>query len=177
MRRLIDDIWKQRDLPAAILLGGIGLAALWVLSLPVCGWVQDAYLHRFHLRSHSFAGWAAQQLTPAMYNLENTYWFSPRPISADQRQAIAKQHAERVPGVRPVDPAEIDSDADVGDVHTDMVNHFPTRTMTFAQARAYLSRHRTGSFYFRSRYRDRELETTVHISPLDEHRSAVIHGK
>ncbi|MEL7497494.1 MAG: hypothetical protein AAFN77_07780 [Planctomycetota bacterium] len=172
MKTLIQDIWNQRDLPSALLLVAILLAALWCVALPISQTVQHAYLNRFHLKTEGYFAWAAQQLSPAMYNLENTYVFSEVPLTQDQRNEVERRYFDRREG-RQDSPGALEFQAD-SKVMVDMINHFPTRTMTFAHSRGFLTKHRSGTFYFRSRYRDLELESIFQIKPISDSVSNVV---
>ena len=173
MKAFLNEIWRTRDWTSLGLLSGIAIAALWVSLLPVSHWVQDRYFDRFQLQTTNYPAWAAQQLTPAMYNLENTYWFSPEVLSPEQRQEISRDYFV---GLRGREDTSIPPEVPAR-VHLDMINHFPTRTMTFVQSRAYLKQQREGYFYFRTRYRGRQQDSVYQIRPVSEHQSEVIRVK
>ena len=158
MRQFIKQIWKSKDIPSFILLLAIALPALWLIALPLSSKVQETYLRRFHLANSSFGVWAMQQTVPSMYNFENKYWFNGQPILKDELDQIANDES------RVIDPQEKAK----AKIKSNMVNHFPTRIATFADHRRMLKENPRGFFYFRSRYRGREIKTTFKIEPGTE---------
>lgn len=175
MRSFLQDIIASRDTPSLLFFVAIVLTSAWCLALPVSESVQNAYLKRFHLRSDSFVGWAGQQLTPAMYNLENKYLFSPQALNESERKHIENDFYRQLKN-RSVSSHEDEASqnsTDTGQVRLDMLNHFPTRTMTFVTSRNFLKQQREGYFYFRSRYRGSSLDSIYHIEPVTESQSRV----
>ncbi len=137
---------------------GLGLAALvaviaaWLAALPFSPAVQRATIDRFHLVTPSFAAWALQQPSPPMYNLENRYWFARRELK----------------------PAELVDNPAEG-IETGMLNHFPTRIITFFDSRIRLFLNENeGWLYVRSRYQDQQRVTVYHVHPRDEGRTLLM---
>ena len=118
--------------------------AIWLLLMPVVPAIASATLHRFHLRTHSFAVWAMQFPIPAMYNFANRY-----EVQADQ--ASLETHSGTPFQGR-------------------MVNHFPTRIFTFADGRYLHLRHGEDRWLtIESSYRGQTLRTRFYAKPVDEH--------
>lgn len=166
MKTFLQQIWQTRDWPSLLLLAMLATVVTWVGLLPINRFVQDSYLNRFHLRTAQYPAWAAQQLTPAMYNLENTYWYSPDPLSPKRRGELSQDYFGRLEGRGQQQPPD--------GVRMDMLNHFPTRTITFVQSRAFLKQHGGGHFYFQSRFRDRELISSFQIVPVSDTAAKVV---
>jgi hypothetical protein len=154
MLQLIKQIWITKDAASALLLAAIVGVALWIGALPVSSSVQDAYLKRFHLATPSFIGWSAQQIVPAMYNLENRYWFSRDRLTVKE---TFENTNHRAFSSRNFDGPE-----------TGMVNHFPTRKFTFGDARSILNNDPNGYFYLSSKYRGREIRSSFQMRPVSD---------
>lgn len=120
-----------------------------------------------------------------MYNLENTYWYSEHPLSDAQlasasaeffvRQISRDEETENRTGWVELDHIdEYSQDNSSRRVYLSMLNHFPTRTMTFVHSRAFLANEPRGHFYYRSRYRGVELNSCYQLMPLSENQLQVI---
>jgi len=126
---------------AFLLLLTLSSVAAWLLALPVSKVIQQATIDRFHLTTGSFAAWAAQQPIPPMYNLENRYWYSLRPL----------MHSELT-----TPPPE--------GVQSAMLNHFPARMITCASGRLLmLENQRECWFYLKSKYQQTERITAYRL--------------
>jgi len=137
----LSDSLRAGDWLGLALAGLLAGVALWLSALPFSRAVQQATIDRFHLVTPSFAAWAIQQPSPPMYNLENRYWFARRELAANELVG---------------DPAE--------GIETGMLNHFPVRMITFADARVRLFEdQRQGWLYVRSRYQNQERMTVYRI--------------
>lgn len=118
--------------------------AIWLLLMPVVPAIASATLHRFHLRTQSFAAWAMQFPIPAMYNFANRY-----KVEADQVSLISS------PETVPLDGR--------------MVNHFPARIFTFADGRYLHLRHGEDRWLtIESSYRGQGLRTHFHAEPAGD---------
>ena len=157
MLDLIKHICKSKDASSALMLTAIVGIAVWIVALPISSTVQETYLNRFHLATSSFVGWAVQQPVPAMYNLENRFWFRRTRLTEDEIDQLATGKPDCVGE---------DASEDSKPIQTDAINHFPTRTFTFAYSRNFLKRDPSGYFYLRSRYRDREIWSMFQAEPL-----------
>lgn len=173
MRRFFQDIIAKRDAASLTFVAAILLSSFWCLALPLSKSVQTAYLKRFHLRSESYVGWAGQQLTPAMYNLENQYLFSSQPLPESERRTIEHAFYRQLKNRKTRTTEQATASAETHPIRLDMLNHFPTRTMTFVTSRHFLKQQREGYFYFRSRYRDSALESVFHVEPVSDSQSKV----
>ncbi len=129
-------IRRRRDRPAAVLCA---LILAYALSSVVCALDPNTarfFMGRFHLRTQSFAAWALFQPGPWMYNFDNRYWASRRPLSR----------------------AELDDPPP--DVLMRQVNHQSARAFTFADNRPRLLRDAgLHYFYLESRYRSATVLT------------------
>ena len=116
--------------------------AVWLLLMPLVPAIASATLHRFHLRSESFALWAIQQPIPSMYNFANRF-----------------EVREFPPGL--VDPI-------LDDTEKRYINHFPLRVLTFANTRyRFLSEGEDRWVTVDSTYRGQTLETRIHAKAID----------
>lgn len=149
MLSFIKQIWTEKDYASGLLFGAIAGVCLWIIALPVSTQVQNAYFQRFHLATPNFVVWSAQQVVPAMYNLENRYWFDRTPLT-DQESFDS-----------PIRKAGHNFDG----FETGMVNHFPTRKFTFGDARSVLNQNPNGYLYLSSKYRGREIRSSYQMLP------------
>ncbi len=132
--------WGFITIVALVVVNGV-----WVLLLPWVPAIASATLHRFHLRSTSFWVWAAQFPVPSMYNFANRFEMTDVP-----------------PGF--IDPILISPLDDESNKR--YVNHFPTRWLTFANARyRFLRDGRDRWLTIDSTYRGQRLETRMHAKP------------
>lgn len=137
-------------------LGFIGIIALvigvaiWLLLMPLVPAIASVTLHRFHLRTDSFAGWAIQAPIPSMYNFANRFEVRDFP-----------------PGM--VDPIFFEG------AEKRYINHFPVRRLTFADARYYLLRQGQDRWLtVDSTYRGQTLESRFHARHIGEGRFELI---
>ena len=123
-----------KDVGSGILLGTIGIVAVWLVGMLVTTSVPRMALNRFHLQTESFFGWSVQQVIPAMYNFENQFEFQ----------------ADRTVPAKVVEFAKT----------TRQLNHFPIRIVTFFDSRYGLFHDGNGAqLQFTSRYRGQQLIT------------------
>src|SRR6056297_2166418 len=131
----------SRDPGFIAIIALVAVNAVWLLLMPWVPAIASATLYRFHLRTSSFAAWAIQFPIPAMYNFAN-------------RAAVS----EYPPGL--VDPI-------LSEAPSRCVNHFPTRVVTFGNARyQHLHQGRDRWFTLQSSYRGQTLETRLHLKPI-----------
>lgn len=164
----VQQLWQTRDWPSIGLLVALLVTVAWIALLPVSRHVQTCYLKRFQLQTSHFSGWAIQQLAPAMYNLENTYWFARQPLTSEQRKQLANDYFVNLKGRGKQAPAN--------QVQMDQLNHFPTRTMTFLQSRTFLKQNSGGYFYFQSKYRGQTLNSEFQVLPVNNHEAQIVRG-
>lgn len=146
-------IRTTKDYAASLMFVGITIVAGWLIALPLVGTVQRATIDRFHLTSPSFAIWAAQQPIPPMYNLENRYWYSTRPLS-------------EVDLIRPA----------ANDVRAETVNHFPARMITCASGRLLVNNpHDSSWLYLWSKYQGSEKLTAYRLEPIENSNAIRMH--
>lgn len=148
----VSHAWRIRDFHSLGLLATIAVIAGWLIAMPFSRSVQHATINRFHLTSGSFAQWAIQQPIPPMYNLENQYWYSPRPLTLE----------------------ELTNPPPSG-VKSGTVNHFPARMITCASGRLLmLENQRDCWFYLKSRYQQSERITTYRLESVPESNSLIL---
>ncbi len=137
------------DWPSAVLLFAIVATSIWIVLNPLSQTVREVSLQRFHLANRGFAQWAILQPVPTMYNFENRYWVSERPLS-------------EIELARPIENV-INQD-----FRTRQANHFPARLFTFGDSRKFYLENRGRHFlYLSSRYRGNELKTVFEAVPTE----------
>jgi len=167
MLSLLKQFWKSKDIPSLMLLTLIILAALWISVLPLSTTVQETFLRRFHLASASFPSWAIQQTIPSMYNFENKVWISTEPLMQHEIEQLDNDASRDIPKdiKQGTNPSLGRSLGQKGSIESVMVNHFPTRLVTFADQRSQFKQNPNGYLYLRSRYRGKEIKSTYKIEP------------
>lgn len=136
---------RSRDPLFVVIVFGICVVTIWLLLMPFYSAIARVTLKRFHLSSDSFAIWAAQAPIPSMYNFGNQYQI--RDLPEGLFTPVLDSRRPRY------------------------INHFPTRTLTFANGRfALLSPGQDRWLTFWSSYRGQRLETKVHAKPIGEGR-------
>jgi hypothetical protein len=132
---------RERDRLALAFALLIGVHGACVAAIGLSPDVAGFFMRRFHLRTQSFAAWAATAAMPWMYNFENRARVSDVPLSAQQLDA----------GVWLQE------------------NHQPARTFTFADGRArFLVRPGVHYFYLETRYREQVVRTAYALDvPVD----------
>lgn len=138
--------WHSRDWHGLLLLLVICTIAGWLIAMPFSQAIQMSTIHRFHLTSRSFFVWSLQQPIPPMYNLENQYWFSPRPLTPDERT--------RFP------PSEVE---------TNFINHFAARMAALSpKRREFQERGLESWFYLQSKYGRSQHVTNYKVTPYPD---------
>ena len=138
------------DFGFLLIVGLVALVTLWLLLTPFVPSVASSSLHRFHLRSDSFAWWSIQQPIPSMYNFANRYEVTEIP-----------------PGF--LDPIV----ADVTERR--YINHFPARVLTWASRRYHNLRDGKDRWAtIESSYRGQTLTTRVHAKAVGDGRYQLI---
>jgi hypothetical protein len=123
--------------------------AVWLLAMPWLPVIARCTMQRFHLQTESFAAWAIQQPIPPMYSFANTTEVrSLPPVSQETGSPI-----EAGPAV----------------LAGRMINHFPTREFTFANARVrYLQADASRWFVLRSKYRGQSIQSVYRLDRSDD---------
>lgn len=135
---------KQTDIGFKLIVALVAVVTVWLLLTPFIPSVASTSLHRFHLRSSSFAWWSLQQPIPTMYNFANRHQVSEIP-----------------PGF--IDP--ILDDLGVGPEKR-YINHFPVRVVTWASGRAlHLRDGKDRWVTVESSYRGLTLKSRFHAKP------------
>lgn len=121
-----------------ILVTSLFAVAIWLLAMPWVPAIAQCTMHRFHLRTGSFAAWAVQQPIPPMYSFANT-------------TEVCDQLPDHTLSSRGVD-------------HRGMINHFPTRVFTWASGRAtHLRDGASKWFVLRSAYRGHGVDSVYRL--------------
>ena len=129
--------------------------ASWLILTPLVPAVAACTLRRFHLRTSTFALWAAQFPIPAMYNFANTYRVTKTPPDG----------ADESDGTDGSDESD-ESDGMDDFEGTRYANHFPARLITFVDARSrYLVDGEDRWYVIRSTYREQRIESRFHLRP------------
>lgn len=116
---------------------------IWLLAMPWVPALARCTMNRFHLKTRSFATWVIQQPIPPMYSFANTT------------------------EVRTTPPSKVENESSV--IAGRMINHFPTREFTFANARVrYLLDDQSKWFVLRSRYRGQSVESVYRLDRAAE---------
>ena len=124
------------------IVGLIVAIVIWLILTPIVPQVAAASMHRFHLRSRSFAVWAIQFPIPTMYNFANR--FEVREIPLGLIDPIADETEKRY------------------------INHFPSRVLTFFNTRQrYLGDGKDRWVTIDTTYRGQTIETRMHASPKE----------
>lgn len=138
---------SRPDVGFRLVVGLVVLVTIWLLLTPFVPSVASSSLHRFHLRSGSFAWWSVQQPIPSMYNFGNTY-----EVSAVPPDLIDPIFADLA------DPAE-----------RRYINHFPARVLTWASWRVRNLLDRKDRWVtIQSSYRGLNLQSRIHAKPDGE---------
>ncbi len=136
---------KSTDIGFILIVAVVAIVVVWLLLTPFISSVASSSLHRFHLRSHSFAWWSVQQPIPSMYNFGNRYEVTEIP-----------------PGF--IDPIFEDF-ADTTEWR--YINHFPARVLTWASRRyRNLNDGKDRWVTIESSYRGQTLTTRFHAKPV-----------
>lgn len=135
--------WSQGrpGFSAGLFYAMMGIVGVWSSGLLFVPAVVDATLQRMHLATSSFPAFAAQQISPAMYNFANQGWRAPEDVTLEQWNA--RNH----------DPGSY-------------FNHFPVRNLTWFERDQVGPAGLWG--YYRSRFQGRELHTKYRLEPSPE---------
>ncbi len=128
----------RTDLGFVAVLLLVVIVVVWLVSMPICQFVQRATLERMHLQTRPFVAWVIQQPIPAMYNFYNRFEIRPSPWGKEGDDSTEKG----------------------------TVNHFPVRMFTFGDNRAvFLSEPKPRQLDVWSSYRGEELHTRWVATP------------
>ena len=114
------------------------IVATWLALLPVNDKVAEATMRRMHLCSGSFAAWAPQQISPAMYNFANRGF-----LTTSNEPLATMNKFETIEG--------------------NYFNHFPVRSMIWIDRTQFWPLGVTG--YYQTRFQGRELKTKYRLEP------------
>lgn len=79
--RAIADLRRARTPGTIALYAAIAMTMLLVVSVSVCGPVQDQLARAHHARPSSVATWSVFQVVPKMYSFAHRIWFSREPLT------------------------------------------------------------------------------------------------
>ncbi len=164
---------QRPDWAFRILVTALMSVAVWLLAMPWVPAIAGLTMHRFHLRTGSFAAWAIQQPIPPMYSFANTteVWLSPPEADLEtSHQASPLEQSESIVLERAVGGEDVHPGATSGSIIKGrMINHFPTREFTFANARVrYLRDRERKWFVLRSTYRGQTLKSVYRLDPAPD---------
>jgi hypothetical protein len=163
LRAFLGSVVKTRDISGAMIFGLAAAVMVWLCAMPICPAIQRATIDRFHFASPNFATWAALQVIPPMYNLENQYWYYG--VGGDLDARVSEPDMGRQA------PRDSATDFKTGDIkknyfETGRVNHFPSRMLTFFDNRArLLETCPEGNLVIESRYQNQSRVTVWEIKP------------
>lgn len=86
------EAWRSASRSFRALVTLIGAMAVLCVALPLCPPLQREAMRHMHLESSSLLWWSAFHLKPAMYNFENEYFLSPRPLTAENADEETPPH-------------------------------------------------------------------------------------
>lgn len=138
---------SKKDVGTTALALLIALAMFATTVLPVTRRGRELLLRAHHLRVEPFVAWSALQVLPSMYNYANRVWVSSVPL----------------------DDLTLVSDGSRSEgVHTEWVNHYPPRVITFGIGRAILmNENQSLHYYLQSRFCDTQVDSHFIAGPHD----------
>lgn len=115
--RALADLRRARTPGTIALYATIGATMLLLVTVPVCGPVQDQLARAHHARPSSIVAWSAFQVVPKMYSFGHRIWLSREPLT----EFLVSRPGG--PGV---------------EHETLWVNHYPIRAARFESMRAQI---------------------------------------
>ncbi len=143
--RALADLRRRRTPGTIALYTMIGAVMLLLVTVPVCGPVQDQLARAHHARPTSLAAWSVFQIVPKMYSFGHRIWFSREPLT---EYLVSRPEG---PGV---------------EHQTVWVNHYPIRAARFESVRGEIvGRGEDVHVLVRSAYRGRRWVSrfVVHV--------------
>jgi hypothetical protein len=164
-----DPTTRRPDWLFRVLVTALFAAAGWLLAMPFVPGIAACTMRRFHLQTDSFATWALQQPIPPMYSFANTTEVRDRPPEFVTPSLHESQALESRVG----DENNLQSSGkhpSTGRIGGRMINHFPTREFTFANARVrYLNGDRTSRWYvLKSTYLGQSVQSVYRLDPFED---------
>jgi hypothetical protein len=137
----------SKDVGTTALTLLIALAMFATTVIPVTRRGRELLLRAHHLRVEPFVAWSALQILPSMYNYANRVWVSSIPLN----------------------DLTLASDGSLPEViHTEWVNHYPPRVITFGNGRAILmNANQSLHYYVQSRFCDTQVDSHFIAGPRD----------
>jgi hypothetical protein len=126
---------------AALFYGLMITVATWICLMLYLPMVAETALQRMHLATRSFPAFAAQQISPAMYNFSNEGWQEGMDMPLEKWRLQNVDHAH-------------------------YYNHFPVRNLTWVERENLPLAGIWG--YYCSRYQGRELWSKYELQPASE---------
>jgi hypothetical protein len=164
-----DPYTRRPDWLFRVLVTALFAVAVWLLAMPFVPAIAGCTMRRFHLQTNSFATWALQQPIPPMYSFANTTEVRDRPPEVATPSVlespvldfqVGDENSRRFSGEHPSS----------GRIAGRMINHFPTREFTFANARVrYLNGDRTSRWYvLKSTYLGQSVQSVYQLDPFED---------
>lgn len=113
--RALAELRRTRTPGTVALYVAIAATMLLLVSVPVCGPVQNQLARAHHARPSSVASWAVFQVVPKMYSFGHRIWFSREPLTPF---LLSRPEGTQI------------------EYQTMWVNHYPIRTARFETRRA-----------------------------------------
>ncbi|HUS40619.1 MAG: hypothetical protein WBF93_12960 [Pirellulales bacterium] len=137
--RCLRKSWTDKDVGSTALALLLALAMLATIALPLTPRGREMLVRAHHLRVEPYAAWSILQFLPSMYSYANRVWVSPVPL--DESTLVG---SGRFPD----------------GTHTEWVNHYPPRVITFGIGRAILvNEKQTLHYYLQSRFCDIQVDS------------------
>jgi hypothetical protein len=160
---------RRPDWLFRVLVTALFAVAGWLLAMPFVPGIAHCTMRRFHLQTNSFATWALQQPIPPMYSFANTTEVRDRPPevatpslleSPVLDSQVGEENSRQFSGKH----------SSAGRIAGRMINHFPTREFTFANARVrYLNGDRTSKWYvLKSTYLGQSVQSVYRLDPFED---------
>lgn len=123
------------------LYGLLAVVAVWLVMIPVVPKVARLTMERMQWRAPNFAVWAAEQVSPAMYNFANRGLHGREDIPLEELTMFE-------------------------DTQGNYFNHFPVRNLTWIERKQFQSQTVFG--YFETKYQGMTLRSKYAVEPRPE---------
>ncbi|QDT02575.1 hypothetical protein K227x_09530 [Rubripirellula lacrimiformis] len=155
----MNDAARNRDYGFIAIVMFVVAISIWLVLMPWVPAIASATMHRFHLRSSSFACWVTQFPIPTMYNFANQVEVTNIP-----------------PGF--VDPILENPLGEISPATSGSrryINHFPFRIITFVSSRYRNLKDGTDRWFtLNSSYRGQSIQTRIHADPDGDHKGGYV---
>lgn len=142
---------KRPDRFFQAILGLVLVVVAWLLATPLIPAVARTTMKRFHLQTEHFVVWAVQFPVPSMYNFSNRVRIRNTPPIQDSLLGMDDEFALIIGTAS----------------EWRMINHFPTRSFTFADGRYFHLRDGQPRWFdLESSYRGQTLSSEFYLEPV-----------